>query len=699
MNFFAASALVVSLASFSSGFLVFFQNPSHKKNITFLYFALAVGFWSGFYTIWQLAPTAEKALFWARLLMMACAFIPVTQYHHILTLFDAQTKNQWTFLKILYGIAGLMFVFGFSPYFIPGVEPKLQFPFWPIPGLIIHILFVQISIPIFACIRLVSEEMTKSSPLARNQLNWLILSILVGYSGGLTNLPLWYDIPIKPYPTVLSAVMPVTSAFLFFKLGLFDIGLFLRRVFLYVGTCLVTGIVLSGISYFIFRDVNFSFFLAAISLVLPVIFSQMRKTIEKLASGTSFWKESLTLKTIDQNVEKIREATFTYDDLAKNIVSSLLETFPVKMAAVYFYDLTKKELHLHAQRGMANPLVANLRYNRSALSLSENDPLLQQMDGKRTVVNYETLLLEENRRSTRTPQPLMDSLKKIEADICAPFLFQGKVKGMIALGKKNNNTLYNTEDIDAIFAFTRMGEEIMRSIMGMETELRNTSLYSHDMAHDVRSIIQTLEFLVSPMAGNQPREKLTSLINRAKDVALRLQEIFQMNRDRSSLILRVVRGEYEKAPLDIAAVVREAHQKFVFEAERQKIQLIAEVTDKPVMVMGNKNDLIRVFDNLISNALRYVLPGGTVKVKAAPLDESIQITIQDDGAGMEPKSVDKIWDLGWQGKEKKGSAGLGLSIVKQVVEMHKGTIQVASEGPGKGTTFNLKIPIYEAPTT
>lgn len=691
MNFYAASSLFVFLCCVLFGFLVLVQDPTNRKNLTFFALCMSLGMWTGFYTLWQMATNELQALLYTRLLMVGCAFGVVTQYHHSMTLFDAFTPRRRRLLYSLYALDVFFTLNSLGPYFVKGVEPRLGFPFWPIPGPLMDLLFLTVPIPVVGTIILIWEERAKS-PLQNNRLKWLLFLTLIGYSSGITNIPLWYHIPIHPYPHALVAALPATAAFSFFKLGLVDIGLFIRRSIVFLLTSFLLGFGGAGATYLVFRNIWFSLVIMALAFLFHPVFSILRRWVESALAKTFFWKGTLKLKMLDKSVDKIKETTYTYDDLARNIVLSLMETFPVNVAAVYFFDLTRKELDLRAQKGMKNPLVGNLRYNRSSLSIPDADPLTRILSERRIIVNYESLV-EESRKTPDLYKPVLATMDRIEAEVCSPFLIQGSVRGMVVLGKKNDNSLYNAEDIEALDAFTRMGEEIMRYIMGMETELRNTSLYSHDMAHDVRSIIQTLEFVLSPMAAGQPKEKVNNLISKAKEVAFRLNDIFQMNRDRSSLILRAVRGEYEKAPVEMTAIVNSTVQKYSLEAEQKKVNLSIRVQPKPYTFQGNDGDLRRVVDNLVSNALRYVPSGGSIEVDAHEDPKGFTIIVKDTGEGIDPGDLEKIWGMGWQGKDnKKGSAGLGLSIVKQIVEMHAGTIQAFSEGSGTGTMFTIHLP-------
>ena len=184
--------------------------------------------------------------------------------------------------------------------------------------------------------------------------------------------------------------------------------------------------------------------------------------------------------------------------------------------------------------------------------------------------------------------------------------------------------------MEAIYGFARMGEEVMRYIMGMETELQHTALYSHDMNNDTKSLVQTLQFFQSPLMKNQPFERINMLLKQAEDVAVRLNQTFQLNRDRSSLIMKSIRGEYEKIPIDITSLIKTTHGKFLLLAQKQKVNLIVEIPQKSYVINGNPNDLIRVMDNLIANALRYVPVDGRITFKGQEKEEGFpQIPIRN----------------------------------------------------------------------
>ena len=104
----------------------------------------------------------------------------------------------------------------------------------------------------------------------------------------------------------------------------------------------------------------------------------------------------------------------------------------------------------------------------------------------------------------------------------------------------------------------------------------------------------------------------------------------------------------------------------------------------------------QVIINLLSNAVRYTPEGGKVSVSAEQMANHVEIRVRDNGAGIEPDSLPYIFDRFYRTDKArtrdKGGTGLGLAIVKALTEAHGGTVQVMSEGLGKGTEFKLYLP-------
>src|SRR5258706_636203 len=147
MNFYAWSAAFVCLSSIASGAIVLWKNPRGKKNLIFQPFALSIASWSFFYVLWQVSETPQNALLYIRLSIACAACIPATNFHAILEILDANNPRRDKIKLLFYFITVVILISSPTPYFISRVEPKFGFPFWPVPGPVIHLHFINLFIP------------------------------------------------------------------------------------------------------------------------------------------------------------------------------------------------------------------------------------------------------------------------------------------------------------------------------------------------------------------------------------------------------------------------------------------------------------------------------------------------------------------------------------------------------------------------
>ncbi|HIC87929.1 MAG TPA: ATP-binding protein, partial [Anaerolineae bacterium] len=136
-------------------------------------------------------------------------------------------------------------------------------------------------------------------------------------------------------------------------------------------------------------------------------------------------------------------------------------------------------------------------------------------------------------------------------------------------------------------------------------------------------------------------------------------------------------------------------------AQQNDIRLDLVVPDVLPPVMGDRGLLGEVFDNLISNAIKFSPHEGTVTIQLEQQDDAIVIQVSDEGPGIPEEELERIWMRSYRVEDDSrpcvGGVGLGLAIVKQIVEAHGGQVGVQSK-PGKGTTFTFSIPIAREQT-
>ena len=147
--------------------------------------------------------------------------------------------------------------------------------------------------------------------------------------------------------------------------------------------------------------------------------------------------------------------------------------------------------------------------------------------------------------------------------------------------------------------------------------------------------------------------------------------------------------------VDLAAMLGEIVSANRAQAERKKqsIQINAPARQ---MWSGDPDRLREAVDNLISNAIKYSPIGGNIELTMSHADEHVVIRVSDEGAGLSEEDVSRLFGrfqrLSARPTGGESSTGLGLSIVKRIVELHGGQVGAQSPGPGRGTTFTIRLP-------
>jgi signal transduction histidine kinase/CheY-like chemotaxis protein len=162
---------------------------------------------------------------------------------------------------------------------------------------------------------------------------------------------------------------------------------------------------------------------------------------------------------------------------------------------------------------------------------------------------------------------------------------------------------------------------------------------------------------------------------------------------------RVTRGKIvlETRVLDLREVAREVCDGFRYPFEQARIGLRWEAPETPVWVDADETRLAQCLGNLLHNALKFTPAGGTVLLSLARDDGQARLEVQDDGCGIDPALLPALFQPFSQGPQaidrRQGGLGLGLSLVKGLVELHGGTVSAFSAGPGRGTRFTLFLPL------
>lgn len=253
---------------------------------------------------------------------------------------------------------------------------------------------------------------------------------------------------------------------------------------------------------------------------------------------------------------------------------------------------------------------------------------------------------------------------------------------------------------DQLRIIIKRGLERRRLILETESLRREKKLIeenfitmvSHQLRSPLGTIAQYFEVILGGMVGKiEPRqeEMLVKARNRLKSLMGLINDWLDMARMNKGQIVDRLK------PLSLKEVLEDIMEFMQPSAQKENVQLELVPYSGKDRIQGDDETLKQVFSNLITNAIKYNKPNGTIKVSMEETEHSVAVRVEDTGIGIPEEHVNYIFDQFYRIKknEKKKSrgTGLGLSIAKKIVEAHEGTIKVSSE-PGKGSTFTVFLP-------
>src|SRR6185437_15129499 len=249
-------------------------------------------------------------------------------------------------------------------------------------------------------------------------------------------------------------------------------------------------------------------------------------------------------------------------------------------------------------------------------------------------------------------------------------------------------------------ALRRAHDELKLRVAEVEAASHAKDAFLALLGHELRNPLAPIRNAVKLLAlqGND-----LTVVAQARDIIGRQAE--QMTRLVDELLdaSRIAQGKVQlkREQLDLAALVRSATGDNRADLETAGLSLSVEVPTVPVWVHGDAARLTQVVGNLLHNAQKFTDAGGRVRVRLAEEEGQAKLSVEDTGVGIASESLPKLFEVFSQVnatlERSKGGLGLGLSVVKGLVELHGGQVRAASDGPGRGATFTIWVPLDREP--
>ena len=221
------------------------------------------------------------------------------------------------------------------------------------------------------------------------------------------------------------------------------------------------------------------------------------------------------------------------------------------------------------------------------------------------------------------------------------------------------------------------------------------SMVSHELKSPLSSLLMQISVVLDGLAGDLS-PKQGDLLGKAKEktkgMITLVNDILDYRRIQEGKSIQKIEN------LDLAKILERTVELMRLSAEEKGLSLTCEIAEELPSFNGDRGGMEAIFVNLISNAIKYTQQGGNVHISLDKAGKNIRFKLVDTGMGIPPEDIDRIYEKFYRIKTEEtrsiSGSGLGLSIVKGIVDAHSGSIQVESE-VGEGTTFIVSLPVGE----
>jgi len=284
----------------------------------------------------------------------------------------------------------------------------------------------------------------------------------------------------------------------------------------------------------------------------------------------------------------------------------------------------------------------------------------------------------------------------LKSYMCVPLRAKTNILGVITFVNGQSGRRYGTADL-------QMAEDLAhRAAIAIE----NARLYQEGrqadqrkdeflamLAHELRNPLAPIRSGLDILAMDAgSRQEIISLMQEQVEHVVRLVDDLMD-------VSRIMRGKVElrKETLEVGDLLRRSVQAIRPTIDNLQQELIVSLPNVPLYLDADPVRLVQVLENLLNNASKYMDTGGRIELTAVREDNQAVIVVRDSGIGIERDLLPYVFDLFRQSSRSldraQGGLGIGLTLVKRLVEMHEGTVSAQSDGPGHGSTFTLRLPL------
>lgn len=682
MNILSLPPLFCSILFIVLGVFVIFKNPKSRANQTFGLMCLVTFWWQFSWFILFNFGTEKLARIMVHVGYSGIIFIPYTFYHFFITFLKKDREKFYVFLAYFFGLFFLILNWT-SSFYIEGYY-KYFWGYYPKAGFLHPLYLLSLFAIGIRVIYLLYREFPKLYllPFKFNQIKYLLLAFFT-YTLASFDFAINYGLEIYPIGFIFITISLAILAYTILKYNLLDIRVALTRAGIFVFVYLFV----LGIPFVLSYKYGFWRLSNWVTLILatagPFIFMYLRRSAEAV-----LFKDQRRYQRILIGLSKAMGRIRDLDKLYKTIIFTVVESVHIPFAVIYLKDEDYKGYHLK------HYLPKKEKNNFQEILSFDSDLIKALKKHKRPLLSEEIQIPSE-----------IDS----ESGLFIPCFIEDELLGFIILAKKYKNFMYTIDDVlifEALSLSTALAIENCTYWHEIEERQRRErvaemDLFSYSLAHEIdnpmtivlnnaRFIKRNLDSELKPDDLNTTKELCEFTIEAAQRVSGMVKAIQDLGQK--------IEGELK--PLDFQEVTDSFLKLYQPIFRFNGVTFTKEIPEKMPVVNGIKPQLMEILVNMSNNSIHALLgvASGEKKIhlKIELVNpELLRVSFSDNGYGITDEKIRTVFAPFVTTKASTEGKGMGLYIIKRIIQRHNGRIWVESAGKDKGATFFFELPILK----
>jgi signal transduction histidine kinase len=709
---------------FGIGILVYLRNRKSVVNNAWAMLCINASFWSVFYFLAINSDNKQASFIILKFVEISGMLVAFLWLRFIIVFLELQKLSR---IKLIFNIvlilSSIIFLLNFTPLYIKDLTSKSIFQYYIVPGIGYYLFAIYFSLIVLYGLNLLSREYKKTTAFKANQIKYIFLASVMGFTGGGSTFLLSFNINFPPYPLILFTTFPLIISYAILKYRLMDIRVAISRTGTFIAVyTIVLGLPFALVVWFrtwLITNLGTRWWIAPLGLMAglatvgPFIYIYLeRKAEARLLREQKRYQD--VLKQASVGMTRIRNLRKLLD-LITHIVT---KTVKISYAAIYLYNQESDEYMLQVSRDKGRIPIPKL---------SSDNPLVNWIVFRRQPLIYDEIKRKMLDTNDITYAHLEENMRLLTATVIIPSFLEDKFIGFVVLGDKMSGEIYTHDDLNVFQVLASQAalaienaqfyEETkeMQEQVAQAEKMATIGTMADGLSHQINNRFYALSLIAGDTIDTI---KLTDTANCTPEVREMIKSVghalerIQANVMQGGEVVKGMlkytrKGEDNFGELTIDQILDATLDMIQFKIKLSEIDIIRNYSKDTPKIKGNLVQLQEAFFNFIDNAydatnerkaaLNEPNYRGRLTISAKPKDDFLEMIIEDNGMGVKEDNIKKVFTPFFTTKtsSRKGT-GLGLYVIKKIItDTHKG--RIAFESSYKvGTRFILELPIATA---